>query len=300
MADKSICFPKKGALIGALLLSCLLAVPALSFRMGEFANLDRERFLFVPPARYLEALRGNFRNFLADAYYIRGILSLTDDFSSNDYRVYWVQEHCRAAVVLDPEMIQAFFFGGMVVANNEQTTRQGIAFLEEGLKIAPGKWEIPYWLGFNHYTLGEHLEAAQFYRAASVLPDAPKFLRSNQAMLYYKAGRPELGLMYLEGLLETVRDPKQLEWIELKIKWLKGVFALEAAVQEFKSRFERAPENLEELVSERLIDSVPEDPFGGGYYFDAGTKRVMSRFGGSVSRRVGEPVEPGGCTSCKK
>lgn len=278
MADKSICFSKKRILICLLFAVCVAAVPALSFQMQEFSLREKQRFLFIPPAAYLEALRVNFRSFLADTYYIHGILAITDTFATYAEKVDWVQQYCRAAVVLDPKLIQAFFFGGMVIANDTESTRKGIAFLEEGLRLVPGRWEIPYWLGFNRYTLGEYLEAAQLYQSAALLPGAPNFLRSNQPMFYYKAGRAQMGLAYLEGLLETIKDPQQLEWIQVKITWLKGIIALEEAVRQFQAGQGRLPENLEELVEKKVLKAMPQDPFGGGYYFDKSSGRIKSRF----------------------
>jgi hypothetical protein len=297
MVNKFIHLSKKRILIGVLFGSCLVVIPLLSFYARHFPLLDKERFLFIPPAEYLQSLRGSFKNFLADIYYIRGILALTDTFSTYQQKIYWIQEHCRAAVILDSRLLQAFFFGGIVVAKDKESTRRGIGFLEEGLRLLPTQWEIPYWLGFNHYTLGEYLEAAQFYQAASLLPGAPKFLRSNQPMLYYKAGKPELGPMYLEGLLETIKDPRQLEWIKLKIDWLKGILVLEGNIRDFYGRYQRYPKDLDELVDKGLITALPEDPFGQGYYFDPDAKRVKSNFGflrPDVGRASGE------CSECAK
>jgi tetratricopeptide (TPR) repeat protein len=301
MGNKLIYFWPKRILIFAVFAVCLVSLPFFSSRLNQISSkADQEPLLFIPPENYLANLSGGFKYILSDAYYIQGILTLSDKFDTRLARLSWVQEHFKAAVLIDPEMLQAYFFGGIVLARNQETGQKAIEFLKRGLEISPGKWEIPYWIGFNYYQLGEYLEAVKFYKKASGLPGAPNYLRSNQPMFYYKAGESEQGVFYLEGLKETIKDSRQLKWVELKIEWLKNIVSLERGVEGFKERYGRAPKSLKILVDKGLIDMIPDDPFGRGYYLDKESGRVKSRFGRAKNTTQPKP-EPKSreCPSCK-
>ncbi|MDD3296533.1 MAG: hypothetical protein PHU64_04140 [Candidatus Omnitrophica bacterium] len=303
MADKPFCLSKERVLIGLLIPCCLAALVFTSRRLEHFSFSYEKYTYFVPNTKYLELIQGGFRQVLADAYYIKGILAITDNFPSYSDKVYWVQKNFEAAITLNPELLQAYFFGGVVMTQDKESLSTGIKFLESGLRLNPLKWEIPYWIGFNYYQLGDYLSAAQFYQQASILPGAPNYLKSNQPMLYYRAGKAGMGLLYLKGLEASVTDPQQLDWIKLKIEWLSNIVMLEEKVREFSKNYGRLPKDLNELAEEGLIELIPKDPFGGGYYLDAKSGKIMSSFsqGAEAGRNKPNEAEPAkGCSSCKQ
>ena len=304
MDNKPFYISKERILKKLLIAVCLtLAFISVSLQLKRFSFLSKKYSYFVPDSRYLELIRGNFRQALADAYYIKGILAITDNFTSYQDKLYWVQKNFAAALALNPELLQAYFFGGVVMAQDKKSLTASIKFLESGLRLNPLKWEIPYWIGFNYYQLGDYLSAAQFYQQASILPGAPNYLKSNQPMLYYRAGKAGLGLLYLKGLEASVNDPEQLRWIKLKVEWLSNIVMLEEKVREFFKKYGRQPKDLDELAEEGLIESIPADPFGGGYYLDAKSGKIMSSFsqGAEAGRNKPNEAEPAkGCSSCKQ
>lgn len=279
MAGNRSCFSKKGIAFSIILGICIFSVVSLSFYLRKAFLLPKEKSLYTPPPKYVELISGSFKGFFADLFYIRGVLALTERMDNTSLWVDWVQENFRTAVCLDPNLVQAYFFAGVVVAKDAQSTHRGIEFLKQGLILNPKSWQIPYWLGFNYYQLGDYLKAVSYYRIASQLPNAPAFLKSNSPMLYYRAGRPDIGILYLQGLLQSVKDKKQLEWIKMKLIWLENLVFLEEKVDEFRKTFGFAPQTLEDLVNYKLIPGIPEDAFGGGYYLDKQTKTVKSKFG---------------------
>lgn len=259
---------------------CLfIFIVAGSFFLENALMLPKKKFFYVPPLDYLKIISGSFRTFCADIFYIRGVLAITEEIENRSTWIDWVQRNFEVATSLDPKLTQGYFFAGVVVARDEQGIKKGIKFLERGIKRNPDEWQIPYWIGFNYYQLGDYLKAIEYYKKASNLPAAPKFLKSIQPMSYYKAERPDLGLMYLEGLLHSIKDPKQLEWIEIKLMWLQNLVYLEEKVEQFKEVYGRWPEGLEELIEVGLLKEIPQDPFGRGYYLDKDSGRVKSKFG---------------------
>lgn len=298
MVNKFIYFPKKGILTGLIFCCCLVIIPFTSLRLQTAPSVAVEPILFVPPAEFLNNIKGGFKNSLADVYYIKGILAITDEFKSRKQRIHWIQELFKAALLLDPDLLQAYFFAGAAIVNSKEELKKGNEFLSFGLNNSPGYWQIPHWIGFNHYLIGDYLKAAEFYRRASEFPQSPNYLKSNQPMLYYRAGEAQLGLMYLESLLQSVNDPQQLKWLKLKIDWLKGIVVLQDGVEKFRDHKQRLPKNLEELISEGFILEIPKDPFGQGYYLAADSGKVKSSFGSGS--KPDEAKADIGCSKCKK
>ncbi len=257
---------------------CMVSIVWICVYLQEIYPADKRRTVSISPLEYVKLIRGNFQGAFADIFYISGILAITDDFPERAVWLKSVQDNFAAALLLDPKLVQGYFFAGVVIARDKQSIKKGIEFLEKYRSLNSLEWRIPYWIGFNYFQKGDHLEAAKWYQKAAGLPGAPAFLKSNQPMLYYKAGRPALGIIYLNGLLTSVKNPKQLEWITAKLSWLKNMVLLEKKVNEFKSRHGKYPKGLDELVQNKLIMSIPEDPFGQGYYLDRDTGRIKSRF----------------------
>lgn len=259
-------------------------------------SLKKEEFFYVPPLNYLKVASGSFQSFCADIFYIRGILAITEQFKDRMSWVDWVQKNFEVATDLDPKLTQGYFFAGVVIAHGEEGIKKGIQFLERGLKQNTKEWQIPYWIGFNYYQLGDYLKAVEFYEQAAHLPDAPGFLKSIQPMYYYRAGRPDLGLLYLQGLRNSVGDPKQLEWIEEKLKWIQNIVYLEDKLKQFKALYGYCPERIEDLKGAGLLEEIPEDHFGGGYYLDTDNCRIKSKFNLSQGNKE---AKSGGCKGCE-
>ena len=258
------------------ILFLFLSIFSLSVFLEKNAFLQNPPIHYVPPLEFVKLISGTFQSFWADVFYIRGIMAITGDFENKTERTFWVQENLKLAVALDSNLLQAYFFAGLVMGQDEETIKMCIKFLKNAFSKKPLDWHIPCWIGFNFYELGDYLSAIEYYKKAAQLPNGPKYLKSNQPMLYYKAGKIDLGIVYTEGLLHSIKDSKQLEGIEIKLNWLKNIVTLEQKVEEFKEMYGETPENLEQLAAKGFLDKIPEDPFLGGYFLDKKTDRVKS------------------------
>lgn len=275
-----IAMRRRGLLPAACIIGLLYIISLYSGYLEKSFLLERQRVLYTPPARAVELLSANFASFSADIFYIRGILALSDEFNDLLQRTRWIQDNFSVAIFCDPKLVQGYFFAGVVVGQDKERIKLGIEFLEKHMHLNTQEWRIPYWIGFNYYQLGDYLKAIDYYKSAALFPGSPDFLKSNPAIFYYRAGKADMGVLYLEGLLKTLKDPRQAEWIKVKLEWLSQIAFLEEKVGEFKDRFSRLPDDLEELVEKDIILKIPADPFGRGYYLDKDSGRVKSRFGG--------------------
>lgn len=300
MGDKSVCISKKGVLtrsmpnaLGLMFFICLVSLPCISFHLQKVFSFKKKGIFVVPQARkYLDLISPGLKSIFADVFYVKGVLAVTDRFDDPRQSTAWVQDNFGAAISLDPKFTEGYFFGGIVVADNKEGTKKGIEFLEKYRYLNPSDWRILYWTGFNYYQLEDYITAANLYHQASEMPGAPPFLKSNQAMFYYRADKADLGVMYLEGLLNSVKDPHQLEWIKTKLEWLKNIIFLKKKAEEFETIYGKLPDSLDDLVKEGVILEVPSDPFGKGYYWDKETDRVKSKFfEESVGKNITDEID---------
>ena len=163
----------------------------------------------------------------------------------------------------------------MIIPGEEKTFKLAVSFLEKNLDKT-NDWRIPFWLGFNYLQLRDFNAAGRYFDRASELPGAPGYLAGMRVMSYYQAGNSRMSLAVLNFLLESASEKDQ-GWIKIKIEWLENIAYLEEAVEKFKQRFGRWPEDLNELPRGGIIGSIPKDPWLGGYYLDAKNKKVVSR-----------------------
>ena len=261
--------------------ACLYAIPQMSSLFREGILINKQSVLFVPPVPYVKMMSGTFESFFADLFYIRGMLAISDEIADTQEKVEWVQQNFHATLELDPQMTEAYFFGGVVIAKDEASIKKGIEFLEKNRPLNPALWKIPYWIGFNYYQLGNYLKAIEYYEKASRLPKAMLFLKKIQPMLYYQAGESDLGIIYLESFLNSLKDDKEREAVQKKIEWLKGISFLEQSIARFKAGHGSLPPDLETLVRDGMISDIPKDPFGHGYYLEQETGKVKSKLGDS-------------------
>jgi hypothetical protein len=259
-----------------ILLALIIFLSALS---TEIFGLSKEKNYYVPPYSYLDIMSGNFRPLVAQMFLIRGIMSIAEkDPQSFDY----ILDNLRLAAQLDRKLSYAYVVGGIIAPRGSQELRRATIFMKRGMETAPDDWRLPFWIGFNYLQLGDTLKAAEYYRQASALPGAPNYVKSMAARYYYEADKSDIGLVYLESIRNSVKDPHTLQNIDLKISWLQNIVLLEEKAKAFHNDLGRWPNDLDELVTAGLIDKIPPDPFGKGYEMDRNQAkypgRVKSRF----------------------
>jgi len=256
----------------------LILIPLNSAYLQKY-HLPERSLGTIPPALQIKEISGNFKYSIADLFYIRGIMGLTESNKAKDrmHWIDWVQDYFAAALILDSQLSESFFFSGMVMGRKSKGIQKGIDFLKQYQYLAPNAWKVPYWIGFNYYQLGEYTQAVKYYNEAAQLPNAPKYLRGNIPMMYYQSGRLDMGILFMEGLIKSLPQD-QLGWLSVKLQWLKDISLLEKKYKEFQQHYGYAPESLEKMVEKGFLDKIPQDPFGKGYTIDERTGKIASIF----------------------
>lgn len=259
-----------------------LAVIGWSLWMRNVFPTDRKPVPFVPAPEYVERLSGTFRAPLAQSFYMKGVLEIAQQQASKLDQLFAL---FRLAMRLDPRLVNAAFFGGIVTPVTVADLPRAIELLREAEQLNPTEWRIPYWIGFCYLEMEEYDQAAAYYKKASELPGALPFLKFATVHLLSRGSALERALQRTEELLASVDDPDSREFVLARQQWLKHMLALEEKNREFRARFGRWPDRLEELIERGLLPALPPDEFGEGFELafpgdpDKGY-RVRSRLGG--------------------
>ena len=264
-----------------LLIICFflfLSTVVFSFFLSRSSFQERGKIYYSPPTDYLKLVSGTFRPVFAQMLFIKGVLELSEDVPD---RMSYFLKLFNTVVNLDRGLLNACFFGGVVVPNKKEEIVLGIKFLKRTMSLNPSEWRIPFWIGFDYLQLGVYSKVIEYYRIASNLPDSPVYLKTNLAFYYYQESNPQEGVLYLEGLLHSLKDEHLLKVIRKKIEWLKNLVFLEEKIKTYKELYGFWPKSLNDLIKKSLIDTIPPDPFGKGYYLEqsvlGGAPKVKSK-----------------------
>lgn len=234
---------------------------------------------YLPSIEYLRLVSGTFRPLAADLLFIKGVLDIPEKIP--DKSNYLINLF-KTSINLDPKLTNAYFFGGVVVPHKKEEINLGISFLKEGMALNPSEWRIPFWIGFSYLETGAYSKVIEYYRIASELPGSPDYLKTNLAYFYYRTGKFNEGVLYMETLADSLNDDRVKGMLEVKTGWLKNIIFLETKLQEYKELYGEWPSILEDLVDKKLIEEVPRDSFGQGYYLEqdifGGMPKVKSKF----------------------
>jgi tetratricopeptide (TPR) repeat protein len=183
------------------------------------------------------------------------------------------------ATQLDPYNMDAYYFAEAAFTWELKRFAEVNELLEYGIKYR--KWDswLYFYLGFNNsYFLKDYGKGARYLQRAAELSNNPLFTKL-AARYYYESEQTDLGLAFLDSMIAQAKDKAVKRTYEVRRDALRSVSQLEKAVSAFRSRTNRPPHDLDELVRTGLLDRIPTDPYGGSFYLDdKGRVRSTSKF----------------------
>jgi tetratricopeptide (TPR) repeat protein len=159
------------------------------------------------------------------------------------------------------------------------TPRKAIDLLEYGFTYRTWDWYIPFFLSFDYaFFLKDYRQAGEYLTKAAELNPRAAWFSTLAARYFYEGDRTALAIAYLEELIPTARNAAIKKQLITRAEALERILQIEEAINTFRESLKRTPENLEELVKEGFLVSIPEDPYGGIFYLDErGKVRTTSK-----------------------
>lgn len=181
-----------------------------------------------------------------------------------------------AVTDLDPYFLDPYVLAEGTLTWSARRFEDANRLLEKGMKNRAWDWQLPYYLGFNHfYFLKDYNKGAEYLMEASRRPGSPNFLPQLAARLSYYGDQAKTGVLFLTGMVNQTDDERLKASLLRRKKALEGATALEEAIERYTKAHRKAPDNLNDLVSEGYIDRLPEEPYGGTWVI-LRTGRVFS------------------------
>jgi tetratricopeptide (TPR) repeat protein len=194
-------------------------------------------------------------------------------------------EHVFGEVIaeLDPHYVDAYWLGALIMTVEAKDLAAGLRLLDKGIAANPDKWILPYLAAWESYRAGDYQRAADYFRRAAEVPDAPPAVMRMRAGMISKAGDLKTALSLWRQVLEDPRsDEASVEIARRQVRDLQlrsDLRDLQSAVNRFRIENGRLPESLESLLRRGYIRVLPRDPDDREYLYDPRTGAVSSKAG---------------------
>ncbi len=246
-------------LVGVVLWSAHTAHIAVTAR--QYQENATSRF-FLPDGPSLRRLSLRQETSLADIYWLR-LIQYIGTPEHHRQRLPQLFPLANLVTDLDPKYAYAYL-APSILLNTVGRVHDSNRLLEKGVPNAPWRWEIPFYLSFNHwYELGNLEEGARWLKLTAQIKGAPPWTATLINRLYSSAGQIDLALAYTKQMYDQAISEGQRADLQHRLEDLEAertLQQLEAACATFRERFGRSPWTLLELVG-TVLEKLPEGPF---------------------------------------
>lgn len=167
---------------------------------------------------------------------------------------------------LDPWFWDAYLFSDMVLTWDFGKVDKANSLLFKARKYRTEDFKVPYYIGFNYfYFLKDQDSGSKFLMEASKLPGSPSFLPALATRLSMYQNQYGPAITFLNDILKTTQSPELKKQLEIRLKTLMIMDSLEKNVRKFETKFGVFPDHLSDLTSKGLVESIPDDPYGGTF-----------------------------------
>ena len=238
-----------------------------------------EEMMYFPSGRLTEVASVGFESLTSVMLWLRGIQYYGAHKRTDQY--YLLAEHIFQTITdLDPNFISAYRFGAFVISQDMGQPAGGAELLRKGIRHNYDSWELLFDLGFLYFVdLDDGAKAAHYFNMASRLPDSPEIAKRFSAFAYKQTGNYTVARKLWEEIYGSTTNQAMKDNAEYALRMLdldESVARLNQAADRYEESRGVRPASVGHLVSAGLVRAVPEGPFGGGYFVDPATGRVLS------------------------
>lgn len=223
------------------------------------------------PANVLKKASIGLNNLMADILWIQTIQYYGGGDPSGKYRK--LPKMLDTLTDLDPKFAAPYGFG-LLVMPGEGFTKEAVALGEKGMKNKALKdnWEIPYYLGLTeHFNLKNHTKAAEYLKIAADRPGAPEITKLMSGIYFAQANDRTTAYNLYVVVYKTSKNKYVKERAKTYLDHMQLIFALEKAATIYKEKIGSFPQNLQDLVIQKIIPEIPIDPLERGFVIDPKT-----------------------------
>jgi hypothetical protein len=267
------------ASVVAGLLACIILLQQILDRRIDGTTVRIEELAQLPRGEYLKLALLGYHHLGADLLWLQ-LLQVWGKKKNTNNEYEWMYHALDVITTLDPQYAYAYYVGGVALTNYANRPDLSNRLLEKGHRENPGEWNLPFLLGYNYYfALGNAVKGAEYIGRAARTPGAPDFLPGLATRMHAEAGNPDVAIQFLEALWKENPDLVIREQLETRAKEVlieRDLRTLERAITQYHNDHHSFPLSLTDLVSQKYLERLPGEPFGGIYLLDTKTGRVTS------------------------
>ena len=253
---------------------------------------------YVLPSQFNRVLALGHKGLYADYLFLNTITFFgerqmyREALSKEDWE--YLVASLEAVTDLDPYFLDPYILAAGLLTWETRRFDDANRLLEKGMKYRDWDWQMPFYLGFNHfYFLKDNVKGAEYLMEASRRPESPGTLPHLAARLSYYGDRAKTGILFLTGIIGQTTDERLRASLLLRKKALEGAALIEEQIERFKKVQGRAPKDLAELLSVGYLAELPAEPYGGDWVI-LPTGRVFSTSKFVPARKKKSAAEPAG------
>jgi len=194
---------RKYAEIAIAVAALALLVAASRGVEGLAQKKHRLEVLYLPSGQFVTQASLGYRDLAADVLWFR-MVQYYGGYRMGENDIALFAHLVDVITDLDPQFTYAYVFGALIMAQDLDQFKQGIGFLEKGVRNNPHDWWLPFELGFLNYVHARDYSQALFYfEKAARLPGAGPQAARFAAFVAAKAGYVETSIAMWEELART-------------------------------------------------------------------------------------------------
>ena len=241
-------------------------------------NLEKEREIFleknymgyVLPSKITGPASLEFSGIVSDFLFLKLSTSLGTKFMQNESleekHAEFIYDFINILTDLDPWFWDAYLLADTILTWDFKRIDLANNLLFKAREHRTDDFQVPYHIGFNYfYFLKDNANGAGYLMEAARLPGAPSYLPALATRLSMYQNQYGPAIMFLNNIIKSTQNPKLRKQFEIRLETLMIMDSLEKKVHEFEKKFGIFPGRLSDLVDEGLIESIPDDPYGGKF-----------------------------------
>lgn len=270
---------KKNLLVILLIISCglFMGLKVVTDRIPR-TNIPGSSIIYIPSGKYFQYATFGFSSLFADLVYIWAIQYYSDYSIAERYDHL---DHIFSIIAeLDPHYLDPYEMGAIIAVYEARDPYLAFKVLDRGLEKNPEQWIFPYQAG--HYAamiLEDYDLARKYYKKTMAIKGAPDIAKRLYADAAYKGTDYQAAWKNWLEVYQTAESEriKKIAANHLyQVKSSMDIAALADAIERYKQRFGRFPDELAQLVRTGILDAVPKDWDDKDYIYDPQTGKVES------------------------
>lgn len=278
---------------------CGVCLYLIVLPLSSMEHSRQEQYFALPP-KVLRVVSLQFKGIAADMAFLNALTYAggiktqpdTNRFLPEQYE--WIYINLKNAVELDPYFRDPNYLMNSALIWDRYKLVEVNELIAKGADNCGWDYFIPFYAGFNYYYfLDENDKSFAYLKEASRRAKNLPFLDSLASRVAYKANKTEVAIAYLEQQIyraEQDGENRSVETLIRRLQVLQGIRKIEVAVEAYRKKYNKQPESLRDLLSQKLLDSIPIEPNGGSFYLDT-VGRPHSTIDLKETRKMGPAVK---------